>query len=379
MIGKLTMSMLAAVALATGCATTKKPSVAAPEFRPGAIWPDEQGVHINSHGGGILRHDGRFYWFGEHKVEGDRGNYGWVGVSCYSSTDLYHWRNEGIALPVSKQKGHEIEEGCILERPKVVRCPKTGKFVMWFHLELKGQGYGAARTGVAVADKVTGPYTYLRSYRPNAGQWPLVCFDAWKRPQADDKNPRDKGRAIVDGLFLRRDFEKGQMARDMTVFVDDDGKAYHVHSSEENYTLHISELTDDYTGFTGRYVRILPGDSNEAPALFKKDGRYYMISSGCSGWAPNAARSSTAPTIWGPWVPLGNPCQGDQANITFGAQSTHILPVPGKTDLFIFMADRWTPQNAIDGRHVWLPIEFEYGKPILRWRDRWTLEEGTRH
>lgn len=33
----------------------------------------------------------------------------------------------------------------------------------------------------------------------------------------------------------------------MTLFVDDDGRAYHVYSSEENSTLHISELTDEPT------------------------------------------------------------------------------------------------------------------------------------
>ncbi len=38
------------------------------------------------------------------------------------------------------------------------------------------------------------------------------------------------------------------MARDMTLFVDDDGQAYHLYASEENSTLHIRGLTDEYTG-----------------------------------------------------------------------------------------------------------------------------------
>lgn len=50
------------------------------------------------------------------------------------------------------------------------------------------------------------------------------------------------------------------MSRDMTLFVDDDGKAYHIYSSEENLTLHIAELTDDYLGHSGRYIRIFPVD-----------------------------------------------------------------------------------------------------------------------
>ena len=37
---------------------------------------------------------------------------------------------------------------------------------MWFHHELKGQGYKAALTGVAVSDNITGPYKYIRACVP---------------------------------------------------------------------------------------------------------------------------------------------------------------------------------------------------------------------
>lgn len=129
------------------------------------------------------------------------------------------------------------------------------------------------------------------------------------------------------GLILKRDFEGGQMARDMTVYVDDDGKAYHIFASEENLTLHIAELSDDYLSHTGKYVRVAPAGQNEAPAIFKKDGMYWMITSGCTGWAPNEARMFSAPSIWGPWTQHPNPCVGPNREITFGGQSTYILKV----------------------------------------------------
>ncbi len=44
----------------------------------------------------------------------------------------------------------------------------------------------------------------------------------------------------------------------MTLFVDDDGKAYHIYSSEDNLTLQIAELADDYLSHTGKYIRIFP-------------------------------------------------------------------------------------------------------------------------
>lgn len=338
-----------------------------PAFHPGsAAWPDNHGVHINAHGGGVLFHDGIYYWFGEHKIAGRRGNSAQVGVHCYSSKDLYNWKDEGIALAVSDDRNSEIVRGCIIERPKVVYNQKTGKFVMWFHLELRGQGYRAARTGVAVSDSPTGPFVYHRSHRPNADTEPVNGLSGLEMPDGND--------------YFSRDMKPGQMARDMTVFVDDDGTAYHIHASEENYTLHISELTGDYLDFTGKFARVMPGGHNEAPAICKYDGKYYLIGSGCTGWAPNAARSMTADHIFGPWKNLGNPCRGVNPHndagpeLTFGGQSTYILPVKSKKDAFIAMFDVWAPHNPIDGRYIWLPVQFEDGKIVIEWRDKWDLD-----
>ena len=30
----------------------------------GEIWPDNEGVHVNAHGGGVLYHNGTYYWYG---------------------------------------------------------------------------------------------------------------------------------------------------------------------------------------------------------------------------------------------------------------------------------------------------------------------------
>jgi hypothetical protein len=348
------------------------------------LWPDNQGVHINAHGGGILFHDGRYYWFGEHKIEGEAGNKAHVGVSCYSSADLHAWRNEGIALPVSDDPQSPITRGCVLERPKVLFCKTTGKFVMWFHLEPKDQGYRAANTGVAVSDTVTGPFTFLRAFRPNAGTWPINVPDEWKRPLSPDEETALAARKLGGGpvgdfplhQVFRRDFTGGQMSRDMTLFLDDDGIAYHIHASENNGTLHIAQLTPDFLDFAGPYVRLFPGRFHEAPVMFKHAGKYFLITSDCTGWMPNPARLSVADAIFGPWTELGNLCVGPrkQTVTTFDSQSTHVLPVQGRPGAFIFMADRWRPKNAIDGRYVWLPVQFRPdGTPFLEWFDAWDL------
>ena len=331
-------------------------------IRSGEIWPDDRGEHINAHGGGILCYDNTFYWFGEHK--GERSSSAFVGVTCYSSKDLVNWKYEGVALSVEDDPESEITRGCVLERPKVIYNKKTGKFVMWFHLELKGRGYSAARAAVAVSDNVTGPYKYLGSGRVNPGilaqnvsEEDLASLEGL--PELESWTPEWLD-AVKKGLYYKRDFEGGQMSRDMTLYVDDDGKAYHIYASEENLTLNIAELSDDYLSHSGKYVRVAPTGHNEAPSIFKRNGTYWMFS---------------ASDIMGPWTQYPNPCRGEKSEITYGGQSTYILPVPGKKDLYIFMADIWRPAHPIDARYIWLPIQFgEDGVPFLEWMDEWNIE-----
>ena len=343
----------------------------------GKVWRDTDGNVINAHGGGILFHEGKYYWFGEHRPAS-----GFVtekGINCYSSTDLYNWKSEGIALAVSEEEGHDIEKGCIMERPKVIYNAKTGKLVMWLHLELKGQGYGPTRAAVAVSDSPTGPYRFIRSGRVNPGAYPL---NMTRKERKMKWNPEEYKEwwtpkwyeAIAKGMFVKRDLKDGQMSRDMTLFVDDDGKAYHIYSSEDNLTLQIAELADDYLSHTGKYIRIFPGGHNEAPAIFKKEGTYWMITSGCTGWDPNKARLLTADSMLGEWKQLPNPCVGEDADKTFGGQSTYILPLPEKGQ-FVFMADMWRPKSLADSRYIWLPVQFDdKGVPFIKWMDRWNFD-----
>jgi beta-galactosidase len=295
-------------------------------FRPGALWPDADGAHINAHGGGILYRGDTYYWFGEKRAA--RAS---EGINVYSSQDLYTWRYGGVALAPVADPEHDIARGCVMERPKVLFNEKTRKYVMWFHLELKGQGYSAARAAVGVSDTVTGPYTFLKSFRPN-----------------------------------------GNMSRDMTLFKDDDGTAYHIYASRDNFDMRVCRLSDDYLSPTGQDV-VIHSDHREAPAVFKHGGKYYLITSACTGWRHNAARLDEAASIWGPWSIQGNPVRGPEADTTYDSQSTYVLPVPGRDGAFIFMADRWNPRNLADSRYIWLPIRFEDGKPAIEWLDEWDL------
>ena len=96
------------------------------------------------------------------------------------------------------------------------------------------------RAGVAVSDTPAGPYRFIRSGRVNAGKLPVDMdgqavavldtlnaknYEKWWTPEWTD--------AVNKGLIVKRDLDGGQMSRDMTLYVDEDGKAYHIYSSEE--------------------------------------------------------------------------------------------------------------------------------------------------
>lgn len=318
---------------------------------------------VNAHGGCVLLIDSLYYWYGEHRPSS--GFTTQVGVELYTSRDLREWHDAGAVLRVSEEAGSPIERGCIIERPKVVYCQRTRQYVMLFHLERKGRGYEAAQVGFAVSARPEGPFTFVRALRPNAGRWPRE-FKKRDIRTALAQRPSDYKEwwtpewreAIRKGMFTARDLEGGQMSRDQTVFVDRDGTAYQITSSEDNLTLHINELTPDYLGFTGRYTRVAPGGQNEAPTLMLHDGTYWLITSGCTGWAPNEARMFSAKSIWGPWTQHPSPFRGAGAERTFGGQGTYIF---GQT----FMADVWNPRHLSDSQHLWLPIRFEGGVPVI--------------
>lgn len=305
---------------------------------------DINGETINAHGGGILYHKKIYYWYGEIKKgetwkvpksnwENYRVNAG--GISCYSSKDLLNWKFENVVLPANtKDSLNDLHTSKVIERPKVIYNPKTKKFVMWMHID--SQDYAYARAGVAVSDSPTGKFTYLNSVRPN-----------------------------------------GNMARDMTIFQDDDGKAYHFYSSENNATMHIALLADDYLSHTTTDIRILIGQSREAPAVFKYNKKYYLISSGCTGWSPNPASFASADSILGNWTESINPCVGPEADKTFFAQSTFVLPLKGKKpNTFLFMADKWNKLDLKNSKYVWLPlIVNEQGVPEIQWREKWSFKD----
>jgi hypothetical protein len=151
-----------------------------------------------------------------------------------------------------------------------------------------------------VSDVPTGPFKVVRVFRP-------IHYDYGYGADSTQLHEREEGNTF----------------RDMALFLDDDERAYVFYASESNKTLYVVRLSDDYTdaahpaveGTT--WARLFPGGRREAPAPFKVGAKYYMITSGQSGWAPNAARYHVAEHVLGPWRNAGNPVVGPDSATTF--------------------------------------------------------------
>ncbi len=375
---------------------------------------DDSGELIQAHGGQVqkIKYDYDFngndtidddehefwYWIGEDKTYDYRPC---PGVHVYISKDLLNWRDMGCVLRTvdnwetfttdkyfTDLYGDLTEEqkkaayadiwtddgatnsGCVIERPKMIYNDKTKQYVIWFHADgqtpdSSGGNYAKAKAGVAVSSSPFGPFKMQGSYLLN----------------------------YVDGL--NQGFADGHgNVRDMNVFKDDDGTGYVIYSSDGNANMYIAKMNDSYTNiaktndegavqgvdFSVNFV----GSSREAPAMFKYNNKYYLITSGCSGWSPNAAQYAMADTPLGPWKVMGDPCTGENADRTFFTQSTCVFPVDAEKGQFIYMGDRWyNPEISVgpgaggslrNSRYVWLPVEFNtQGEITLRRHSDWDL------
>jgi len=334
---------------------------------PGLIWNDSDGKPIESHLGGMLFEDGVYYWYGMN-WDGPtippntipQQSYSWFlnqGITVYSSKDLYQWKHESTVLTeVGCEPGHLLQPLNGLVRPKVIRNNTTGKYVMM--AALTSPDFETFNDiVVAVGDSPVGPFELRGKLgwlgTPNMkGLWTRV----WKQA-ATDKATRIRG-------------------FDMGLFKDDDGKAFLMVAHGDVF---IYELSEDYLSVAR--VERMDGVEGEAPAMFKADGTYYLLTSRLSGWAPNQNTYFTAGSIWGPWKQGGPFAKGPKEQTTFDSQVTFVLPVANKPNAFIFMADLFHCVSGTDvpdlrkAVHVWLPIELDRRNHSIHviWKNQWDM------
>lgn len=295
----------------------------------GVRWVDTDGETIEAHGGGILKVGAFYYLYGENRNPDNS----FRAVSMYRSTDLRTWDHVNDVLTSASDP--ELD-GTNIERPKIVYNESTDQYVMWMHWE-DGVNYAQARAAVASSPTIDGDYSYHGSLRPLAGT------------------------GVVDHGI------EGYMSRDCTLFVDDDKTGYFLSTANENYDLHLYRLSDDYLSIVERSALLFEGEHREAPALFKREGRYFLVSSGSTGWQPNQGKYATSLSLSSGWSALSN--LGNST--TYYSQSAFVLAVEGATTEYLYMGDRWA--GAWGGRvnessYLWQEIQFPTDSTLeMRW------------
>lgn len=277
---------------------------AADAIRSGISWYDDSGKTVSAHGACIVKDQDRFYLFGESK--GDSSN-AFVGFNCYSSLDLCTWKFERLVLPV--QRSGQLGPNRVGERVKVMKCPKTGEYVMFMHTD--NLGYTDPCIGYATSPTIDGEYTY-------------------------------QGALLFDGKPIKK--------WDMGVFQDSDGSGYLlIHHGN------IFKLNDDYKSTSNHVLMEMGG--GESPTIFKKNGVYFWLTSHLTSWERNDNDYYTAASLAGPWTKRG--LFAPEGTLTWNSQSTFVLPINGTEDTtFLFMGDRWSfPCQHSAATYVWLPME----------------------
>ncbi|HWU45429.1 MAG TPA: Ig-like domain-containing protein [Humibacter sp.] len=406
---------------------------------------DELGVNAGDISQASENGEAVYFWYGQDNSNGYTNS---PGVAVYKSYDSMNWTYEGDALrtvtsaaqltdpyfaslygtvgadgtvdqsEVSKldyyldmnptQPDGTAKTSAIVERPKVLYNATTKTWVMWWHSDgstSPGESnYARSLAGVATSSSPTGPFKLVGAYRLyNETSYKTAC---------------NQSSAVPGG------------SRDMTVYQDSDGTAYLAYSSEENRSLYLAKLDPSYTNVEkttttdptgiqysadGRYPDILADGSSgapvagedfsivkrcgllEAPALFKHDGRYYLIASGATGWSPNQQTYYTADNLLGTWIrgvvaddPYENASfssipeggdgllsYGDARGTTFGSQSASVFALDAARGEFVYVGDRWD-SGAADSTYVWLPLTFgengvlEMRNPAAEDPSRWS-------
>lgn len=275
-------------------------------IRNGIPWFDNNKNIVNAHGACIVRDGGKYYLFGEYKSDTSNA---FPGFSCYSSTDLVNWTFERVALPM--QKNGIMGPNRVGERVKVMKCPSTGEYVMLMHSD--DLGYKDPYIAYATSKTINGEYAF---------QGPL----------------------LYQGKPIKR--------WDMGTFQDSDGNGYLlIHHGM------IYKLSKDYKSAEELLPHI--DGMGESPAMFKKNGVYFMLTSNLTSWEKNDNFYLTAPSIRGPWTKRGYFCP--EGTLTYASQTTFVLPLVEGTDTIpMFMGDRWSyPHQASAATYVWMPMQVE--------------------
>jgi hypothetical protein len=270
---------------------------------------DTDGNAIAVRSGCLCKFGDMYYWYGCDAAM--------TNQTCYSSADLWHWKNEGVMLKASAGTN----------RMDVLYNDSTKKYVMVLKWETPGSEW--CNRGIAIAPSPTGPYTK---------QFDSTVY--------------------------------GANTGDMSVFKDDDGKAYYCWEIWNNGTKSqaLALMTWDYIGLEKK-IQTWSNSDREANCIMKRRGKYYYLTSLMKNIDPSMTQYWTAPSVTGPWTTnlVSVILPGDAANDSWSTQVDFVFAFKGTKDTVqMYDGDRWkqTETNR-QGGYAWLPITFSPKDSII--------------
>ncbi|MFI5137210.1 MAG: family 43 glycosylhydrolase [Sphingobacteriales bacterium] len=215
------------------------------------------------------------------------GTEGWMSdyFTCWSSSDIVHWKNEGVILNLKKDLQWANQRAWA---PTIAF--KNGKYYFYYSAD--------TNIGVAVSDRPEGPF----------------------------KDPLGKP-LVSRGAFT------GQMI-DPMVFTDDDGSAY-LYWGQGN--CHIVKLNEDMVSFDAdKVITIRPEGYNEGPFVIKRSGVYYLMWSEYDTRDPRYSIAyATSKSPLGPFVKAEGQSVLKGKGVVKGAGHHSVVQVPGKDEWYI--------------------------------------------
>lgn len=305
---------------------------------------DIDGNILDCHAGAHFNvFEGRYYSYGVHYMDTD-GFSPTHHYVAYSSPDLENWTFHGRLLPEDAPTG-------LYYRPHVLFNRSLGKYVLWYlwYKEYVRSGSNVCHKGVAIADSPIGPFEIVNTNVPLSG-----------------------------GL-----------SGDHDLFEDDDGTVYLIYSAHDftrkagkhkEAVITVERLSDDMLSSTMESRRIdAEGIPCEAPAMFKRDGRYYFMFDRWTDRGPrgSGARVYTADSPMGPYTYHGNVNRHPGGTPIIKAQQNTVAPIetPDGT-VYIWVGDRWKSGPTMgEAFQFWVPLSFRDDGTIepFTFVEEWTL------
>lgn len=284
------------------------------------------GDAIDAHDGEITYFNGTYYLYGtsyDCGFEWGNKDAPFCGFKVYASKDLKTWDYKGYLFDAQTKQWqcrcNGKTYGCF--RPHVIFNKKTKRYVLWVNVYDNRVGYR-----VFTASKPTGPFKEVKE--------PHLAVNS-DMPTAGLNNG------------------------DHDLFVDDDGTAYLAYTDwRKKGAIVIEKLSDDYLTGTGQYVDSVTNGATEAPAMFKREGRYYILYSdpNCGYCGGTGTSYKTASSPLGPWSQpvkiTNNSCGGQPSFVS-------VIKYNAKT-IYVYGSDLWNngAKNEALANYFWTPLEF---------------------